>query len=140
VATNKITLMNTFMHVINYALRGASMGIFLVMIFQIFISRKGSYWHIFAGKTAMLFGVLILLLITIRGYTKETSMTALYVIHLIIGFIFFFSLFMTGFTGYKLRKKKASYKKFHSRYAKATFISLLCSVAFGIISYLSHNK
>lgn len=131
--------MENFLNVINYMLRGASFGIFFLILYQIFISKKGSYWHIFTGRTAMVFGILIFVLISIRGFTKETAMTNVYAAHLVIGTLFFFSLLMTGYTGYKLKRKVSRFKKIHRRYAIATLVFLLLTVAVGIISYLSHK-
>ena len=127
------------MKIVNLLTQIFSGAIFLFVVYQIFVSNKGSVRHILMGKTLMILGILIFVLITIRGFARTGPMTSGYFLHLLTGFPFFFVFFMTGYTGFQARKK-TRFIRIHRRYAYTTFIFLLITLIVGIYATWQHQQ
>jgi uncharacterized membrane protein len=120
-------------------LRIASGALFLIIVYQLFWSKKGSQRHQFFGKVARVLGVILAIVITIRGLANGEKFTFMYGVHLVLGFFFLFFLFKTIQLGIKVANKQVHLTDLHKRYAWATLLSIVTTIGVGIFSFLSHS-
>ncbi len=113
-------------------LRVASVAIFLLILYQLFWSKGGSALHVFTGIATLCCGFLIIVLVSIRGAKQET-MSVIYAIHLALGSLFFFFLFLTAIFGFASRTK-VFYVHSHQKAGKLTLWFLLGTLVLGIFS------
>jgi len=96
-----------------------------------FLGKKGDKSHVLRGISIGILSILVVLVNTIsisnRGYVWDTS----FVVHTILGSIFFISLTITCIVGYLTTKRKGI-KTWHRLCANTTafffFLTLLASV------------
>ncbi len=122
------------MQIVNTALRLATIGVLLTVIYQIFFSKKGSLKHILYGKCALFFEGVIAMTVTIRGMQQEIF-TPVYILHLIVGGMFFLVITATGITGF-ISKRNTAIVYLHKFFAWATFWVLILTILLGIFSKL----
>ena len=121
---------------IDILLRVASVVIFCLLFHQIYLSKGGGYRHETFGKVAMGVGILLVIFVAIRG-SREDTLSPLYILHLILGGLFFLALFATGVLGWKTRLNR-ELVFYHHVAAVTTMILLLLTVVVGVISLISH--
>ncbi|MDP9249014.1 MAG: hypothetical protein M3M85_00680 [bacterium] len=128
---------------VDIALRLASVVIAVVLAYQMFFTKRGGLWHRRVGALAMLCGIVLVVLVAIRGAQQETF-SGLYITHLLIGGIFFLCLFYAGISGWKLHRSKGtedtslSAPVGHVITAYATMYLLVATLIFGVLSRLFH--
>ncbi len=121
-----------YMQIVNIVLRLATTALLLTVIYQLFISKKGSLKHILFGKWALFFEGVIAVTVTIRGMQQEVF-TPVYILHLIVGGLFFLAISATGVTGF-MSKKNTAVVYLHKFFAWVTFWVLLLTILLGIFS------
>lgn len=119
-------------------LRISSVLIVIILAIQIFSKKKGTTLHKVLGWIAMLLGVVILITITIRGIANKEPFTAMYGTHLFLGVIFLYCLYKTIQRGIQVSRNKIYFKNSHRRYAKASWVLLICTLLMGVASVISH--
>lgn len=87
----------------------------------------------------MYMGGVIALVVIIRGFQQE-KFTLVYGMHLVLGSLFFYLLFRTGYLGYQVSKGKEYLASSHKRMARRTLWFLTLTLIAGIIAFLSHQK
>lgn len=120
------------MQIVNILLRLATIGILLIVVYQLFFSKKGSLKHILFGKWALFFEMVIAVTVTIRGMQQEIF-TPVYVLHLFVGGLFFLAISATGVTGF-MSKKNSAIVYLHKFFAWTTFWVLILTILLGIFS------
>ncbi len=126
------------MHTVNMILRISSVLILIILAIQIFSKKKGTTLHKFLGWVAMVLGVVILVTITIRGIANKEPFTAMYGTHLFLGGLFLYCLYKTIQRGIQVSQNKIYFKNSHRRYAKASWVLLICTLLMGVASVISH--
>ena len=126
------------MKVVDSTLRVSSFAIFVLIIYQLFVSKRGSAIHQITGWTTFGFGILITIVVIIRGIHFYPTVSFAYFVHIVTGLLFFFFLFKAVSLGIKSRRDK-KFARAHGRYAWATFWSLIFTIGIGIISFYSHK-
>lgn len=122
--------------VLDWSLRLISLALIVLMFYQIRLSKGGDTRHVAVGWTVVALGVIVAILVTVRGLAQEST-GLLYVLHLATGAPFFMGVFATGFLGWRARRDDR-YAQKHWRAAKATFLFLILTLVMGIVSYAAH--
>lgn len=129
------------MNTVNIILRIASIIILVILFHQFFLSKKNNTRHQKWGRVARFTGVVLAIVVIIRGFNdviKKGEITFIYGVHLFFGLLFFIFLFSTIKLGIKVAKKEVYFKSRHRRHAKATSFFLLLTLGMGIFLVLSH--
>ncbi|MFZ2149586.1 MAG: hypothetical protein WAV15_00280 [Minisyncoccia bacterium] len=128
---------------VDIGLRVVSGVVLLVLLHQMYVPELGGRRHRAGGVIAMFWGVVLMVLVAIRGAQQE-SFSALYITHLVVGGIFFLCLFATGFLGWKLHQSNQMKTTSlflplgHWLAAKGTFYALLATLLLGVSSKMLH--
>lgn len=91
------------------------------------------------GYIAMIFGVIIFVVVTIRGFANKETFTVAYAVHLLAGFPFFYLIFRTGYLGHR-SKTDVTFARRHRRCARLTATLLAITLVIGLIATLSHRN
>lgn len=131
------------MDLINLLLRLSSIAILIIILYQTFLSKRGGPKHIFWGKVSMFLGILLVILVAIRGFHHNAALDIWYIVHLLLGTVFFIIFFITIFLGYRANTKKHHQKKdkmsLHGVMARITLYLLVFTLTVGILSVTMTN-
>lgn len=119
-------------------LRISSVLTLLILGIQMFSRKKGTKMHQFLGKLVIVLGVIITITIAIRGIANKEPFTAMYGTHLFLGGLFLYCLYKTIQRGIQVSQNKIYFKNSHRRYAKASWVLLICTLLMGVASVISH--
>ena len=126
------------MKYVNWTLWVSSATIILIFIHQL-LTKNGTKRHRTMGYIGMAVGVIIFIVVSIRGFANKETFNLAYAVHLLSGFPFFYLIFRTGYLGHT-SKYDSRYAKRHRRVAKITAILLAITLLVGTVATLSHKK
>lgn len=121
------------MNIVNMLLRVSSILVLAAVIYQIYWSKPGNKFHRRIGAISMALGVIIMGATAIRAAHHHEGMSLVYGMHSLYGTLFFVSLFITGYLGWRARTNRR-FARPHGRMGEVTLCLLAFTLVVGIIS------